>query len=120
MGGDRYNLKGIGTLKLRRLGDRRTGHAGQLVVHAEVVLEGDRGEGLVFLFDLDALFGLHCLVKTLRPAPPLKNATGELVDDLHFAVLEDVVLVPLVEFLGPQRRLELVDQVLLNRVVEVL
>jgi hypothetical protein len=34
---------------------------------------------------------------------PLEDAAGELVDDLHLAVLDDVVLVPLVELLGLQR-----------------
>ena len=94
-------------------------HAGELVVHAEVVLEGDRGEGLVLLLDLHALLGLDRLVEALGPAPALEDAAGELVDDLHLAVADDVVLVPLEQLLGPQRGLELVDEVLGHAVVEV-
>ena len=95
--------------------DGRAGHAGELVVHAEVVLEGDRGEGLVLLLDLHALLGLDRLVEALGPAAALEDAAGELVDDLHLAVLDDVVLVALEQLLGPQRGLELVDEVLVRR-----
>ena len=56
----------------------------------------------------------------LAPAAPLEDAAGELVDDLHLAVLDDVVLVLLVQLLGLQGDLHLVDEVLLHLVVEVL
>ena len=42
--------------ELFRFGFGRTGHAGELLVHAEVVLEGDRGERLVFLLDATPSF----------------------------------------------------------------
>ena len=54
------------------------------------------------------------------PAPALEDAAGELVDDLHLAALDDVVLVALVQLLGLQRHRELVHEVLLHLVVEVL
>ena len=100
--------------ELGGLGLGRAGHAGELVVHAEVVLQGDRGEGLVLLLDLHALLGLDRLVQALGPAPALEDAAGELVDDLHLAVLDDVVLVALVQLLGLERGLELVDEVRLT------
>ena len=40
------------------LGDGGTGHAGKLIVEAEVILQGDRGERLVLLAHEHALFGL--------------------------------------------------------------
>jgi hypothetical protein len=120
VGGDRDDLDVVGVGELAGLRDGRAGHAGQLVVEAEVVLERDRGEGLVLLFDLHALFGLDGLVEPLAPAPALEDATGELVDDLDLAVGHDVVDVVLEQLLGPQRRLELVDEVLVDVVVEVL
>ena len=43
----------VDLVELLRLGHGRAGHAGQLVVEAEVVLEGDRGERLVLALDLD-------------------------------------------------------------------
>ena len=89
--------------ELGGLGERRAGHARELVVHAEVVLEGDRRERLVLLLDAHALLGLDGLVQALRPAAALEDAAGELVDDLDLAVDDRVVDVALVERLGLQR-----------------
>ena len=69
---------------------------------------------------LHALLGLDRLVQTLAPAAALEDATGELVDDLHLAVLDDVVDVALEELLAAQRLLELVHVVLVDVLVEVL
>ena len=52
--------------ELLRLGQRRAGHAGELFVEAEVVLQGDRRQGLVLLADAHPLLGLDRLVQ----APP--------------------------------------------------
>ena len=106
--------------ELVRLGERRAGHAGELVVHAEVVLERDRRERLVLLADADALLGLDRLVQALGPAPALEDAAGELVDDHHLAVDHGVVLVALVERLGLQRLDQVVDEVAVLGEVEVL
>ena len=103
VGRDRHDAELVGVHQLGGLGGGRAGHPGELVVHAEVVLQRDRREGLVLLLDLHAFLGLHRLVDALAPAPTLEDAAGELVDDLHLAVLDDVVLVPLVELLGLQR-----------------
>ena len=74
----------------------------------------------MLLADGDALLGLDRLVEALRPAPALHDAAGELVDDLHLAVLDDVVDVALVERLGLQRLDQVVDELRVPRVVEVL
>ena len=50
-------------------GRGRAGHAGELLVEAEVVLEGDRGQRLVLGLDLDVLLGLERLVQAFRIAP---------------------------------------------------
>ena len=92
---------------------------GELVVHAEVVLQRDRGERLVLLLDPDALLRLDRLVQALRPAPALEDAAGELVDDLHLAVDDRVVDVALVQRLGLQRLDEVVDEVAVLGAVEV-
>ena len=56
------------------LGGRRARHARELLVHAEVVLEGDRREGLVLLADPQPLLGLERLVEALGVAAPLEHA----------------------------------------------
>ena len=105
--------------ELRRLGQRRAGHPAELVVEAEVVLEGDRRERLVLLADRDALLGLDRLVEALRPAPALEDAAGELVDDLHLAVDDRVVVVALEQRLGLKRLDEVVDEGAVLAEVEV-
>ena len=105
--------------ELGRLGERRARHAGQLVVHAEVVLERDRRERLVLLADAHALLRLDRLVQALRPAAAVEDAAGELVDDLHLAVDHRVVDVALVQRLGLQRLDQVVDQRAVLGLVEV-
>ena len=97
VGRNRNNRKIVCAHQFGGFGLRGTGHAGQLVVHAEVVLQRDGGKRLVFFFDLDALFGLDRLVDALAPAPTFKNATGEFVDNFDLAIGDDVVLVTLVQ-----------------------
>ncbi len=72
--------------ELFRFGVSGAGHAGQLLVLAEVVLEGDRGERLVLALDLHLLLGFHRLVQAVAPAPAGHQAPGEFVDDDDFAV----------------------------------
>ena len=105
--------------ELLLLGLRGTGHAAELLVEAEVVLERDRREGDVLLLDLDALLRLDRLVQALAPAAALHDAARVLVDDLHLAVLDHVVDVALVERLRLQRLAEVVDELDVARVVEV-
>ena len=103
-------LEPIDLLELVRLGVCRARHAGQLAVHAEVVLEGDRRVRLVLRLDLDALFRLDGLVQALGPAATGHQAAGELVDDDHLAVLHDVLLVAMEQGVGAQRRVQVVHQ----------
>ncbi len=105
--------------ELGRLGQRRAGHARELVVEAEVVLVGDRRERLVLLLDPHALLRLDRLVQPLRPAPAVEDAPGELVDDLDLAVDHRVVDVALVQRLRAQRLDQVVDEVAVLGAVEV-
>src|SRR5918992_5327801 len=119
VGRDVDDLELVDLHELGGLGQGRAGHARELVVPAEVVLVGDRGDRLVLLLDRHALLGLDGLVEALGPAPALQDATGELVDDLHLAVDHRVVDVLLVERLRLQRLLEVVHEVAVLGAVEV-
>ena len=72
----------------------------QFLVHAEVVLEGDGGQGLVLALDFDVFLGFDGLMQAIRPAAAGHEASRELVDDDDFAVLDDVLDVALVEGVG--------------------
>ncbi len=90
------------------LGFSRAGHAGEFVIHTEIILEGDRGQGLSLGLDADSLLGLDRLVETIGVAPSRQDAAGEFIDDHHLAVLQHVLDVLFVERVSAQ---ELVDSV---------
>jgi hypothetical protein len=86
VGGNHRHIEVVDLLEFGRFGFRRAGHAGQLLVHAEIILEGDGGERLVFALDLDAFLGFHGLVQTVAPAAARHQAAGEFVDDDDFGL----------------------------------
>ena len=70
---DRFEV--VDLLELEGLGVGRAGHAGELAVHPEIVLEGDRRQRLVLALDRHAFLGLHRLVQAVGPAPAGHQAT---------------------------------------------
>ena len=120
VGGDGQDLELVDLVELGGLGLRRARHAGELLVHAEVVLEGDGGEGLVLALDLHLLLGLHRLVQAVRPAPARHEAARELVDDDDLAVVHHVVHVALEQRVRAQPLVHVVEDVHVGRVPEVL
>ena len=74
---------------------------------------------MLFL-DRHVLLGLDGLVEPFRPAAPFHDPPGELVDDLHLAVLDDVVDVALEERLRLERLMDVVHELDVVRGVEVL
>jgi hypothetical protein len=93
----------VNLVEFRGFGFRRAGHAGQLLIHAEIILERDGGERLILALDLHVLLGFDRLVQAVGPAPARHQAAGEFVDDQHFAVFDhvlDVFLIKRVRFDG--------------------
>ena len=111
------DLETVDLVKLGFLRLRRPGHAGQLVVHAEVVLDRDRSERLRLLADDRAFLRLDRLMEPVAPPASLHLPPGELVDDDHVAVLDHVLHVLLVQRM---RLHELVDHVNLLGLFRVL
>ena len=95
--------------KFFRFGFRSTGHAGKLLVHAEIILEGDRRERLVFLLDAESLFGFDSLMKTITPAASRHQAAGELIDNDDLAFLHDILDIALVQRVRAQRLVDVVQ-----------
>ena len=120
VGRDHHHVQIIDPRELFRLGVRGSGHAGKFGVHAEVVLDGDGGQRLVLLLDLDLLLGLHRLVQPVAPAASGHQAAGKLVHDDDLVILQHVVHIPLVQGVGPQTLLNVVHEVDVGRLVEVL
>ena len=118
--GNDDDVEEVDAPELLRLGLGGTGHPGKLVVHAEVVLEGDGGHGDILAPDADPFFRLDGLMQSLRIPAPDHHAAGELVDDDHLAVADDVVLVPLERGVSLERLFEVVRQLDMPLVVDAL
>ena len=116
VGRDLDDVEVVDCAELLLLGQRRAGHAGELFVEAEVVLERDGGERFALARDGDALLGLDGLVQPLAVAAAEHEAARELVDNDDLAVLDDVVDVALHDAVRFER---LVDVVRDGRVLGV-
>ena len=97
VGGDDDDFELVDLFELGGFGFRRAGHAAQLLIEAEVILEGDGGQRLVFLADAHAFLGFDGLVQPVAPAASRHQAAGEGVHDDDFAVFHHIVHVALVE-----------------------
>src|SRR5437870_3442810 len=71
---DDRDLEFIDLIKLGLFRLRRAGHAGQFLVHAEVVLDGDRRHRLRLALHADAFLGFDRLMQPLRPPAPRHRA----------------------------------------------
>ena len=98
--GDLHDVEVVDGHELLFLGKRCAGHAGELPVQAEVVLEGDGGEGLVLPLDLHMLLGLDGLVQALGVPAAQHQAAGVLVHDDDLVVLHHIVDVPAHDAVG--------------------
>ena len=108
VGRNRDDVELVDLPELAGLGHGRAGHAADLVVQLEEVLQRDRGQRLRLFLDLHPFLGLDRLVQAVAPLPALHFAAGELIDDDDRVVLDDVLHVALVEVMGLER---VVDQV---------
>ncbi len=97
---DGHDVELVYIPQLSGLGLGRTGHAGKLVIHSEVVLQGDGGEGLRGSLNLHSLFGLYGLVESVGVAPALHDASGLFVDDLDLVVVDHIFHILLKEGVG--------------------
>ena len=110
MGGNNDDVEAVDLAELEGLGVRGAGHARELSVEAEVVLEGGGGEGLGLVLDGHAFLGLDGLVETLGPAPPGHRAAGVLVHDDDLAVGDHVVDIATEQRVRLQGRLYVVQE----------
>ena len=116
---DRHDAELVGRHELGGLGLGRAGHAGELLVEAEVVLQRHGGEGLVLGLDRHGLLRLDRLVDALVVAAADQDAAGVLVDDHDLVVHHDVVGVALEQRERLDRVVEERDERRVRRLVEV-
>ena len=120
VGRDHDHFQAVDLLKLVGFGIRGTGHSRELVVETEIVLEGDRSDGLVFFLDSHPFLGLDRLVQAVRPAPARHGSPGEFVDDYDFAVIDDVLHFLVEQGVRAQRGVQVVHEPDIARVIKAL
>ena len=120
IGGDDHHLQTVDLLELRRFRVGGAGHAGELFIQAEIILEGDGRQGLILVLNLHPFLGFDRLVQALGPAPAGHGAAGELVHDHYLTVLDDVIHVLLKQHAGTQGGVEMMHQGEVGGVVEAL
>ena len=117
VGRNLYHVELIDVPELTGLGAGSTCHTRKLVVHTEVVLQGDGGKGLCGSLYLDMLLGLDSLVQAVAPASAFHDTACLLVDNLHLAVHHDVFVVLVEHGVGLQELLQGVHALALYAVV---
>ena len=115
---DDRQLIDLKELILFRLG--RSRHSGELRVHAEIILEGDRRQRLGLALDLHALLRLDGLMEPVRVAAAIHQTARELIDNNDFLALYHIIAIPVHDRLRPERRREAVRILDVLRRVKIL
>ena len=102
IGRNDYNGQVVNLYKFLLLSLSSTGHTSQLLVHTEVVLEGDGCQSLAFALHLNALFSLDGLVQALGETTTKHQTAGELVNDDNLTILHHVIPVTMHQGLSLQ------------------
>ncbi|MNG91398.1 hypothetical protein D3C79_503070 [compost metagenome] len=115
-----HHVQAVDRLELERFGVGGTGHAGQLVVQAEVVLEGGRSQGLALGLDVQVLFGFDGLVQALGQATARHGTAGVFVDQQNLTVLDDVLDVAVEQLVCTKTGVDVCQQAQVVRGVQAL
>ena len=116
---NRHHINLVNLVQLRSLSLCSTRHAGKLVVQTEVVLQRDRSQRLVLIFDLDVFLRLDRLVHALVITTPRKDTARKGVHDHDLTLTDDVVLIALKQLLRLQRVIQVAHQLRVLRGVQV-
>ena len=91
VGRNHDNIQAVDLLEFLffRLG--RTGHAGQLFVHTEIILECDGSQRLAFTLHHHAFLGFNGLVQAFGIPAPVHETSGKFVDDDDLSVFHHII-----------------------------
>ena len=103
-----------------RLGIGRTGHPRQFCIHTEIILKGNRCQGLIFLFDLDPLLRLEGLMETVAVTPSRHDPAGKFIHDDDLSLLDEVVDIALEEGMGAEGLVDMVEEIDVLGFIEIL
>ena len=106
---DHVDVEFVDVVELGGFGFRGAGHAGELLIEPEIILDRDRRERLRLAIDLHAFLRFHRLVQAIAPAAARHFAAGVFVDNDDLVFLDDVLHVFLEEAVGAQQLRDVVN-----------
>ncbi len=118
VGRDDHHRQVVDLHELEGFGVGGAGHSRELLVQAEVVLEGGRGQRLALGLDRQPLLRLDGLVQAFGQATPGHGAAGVLVDQQHLVVLHDVFDVAMEQLVRTQAGVDVGQQPQVVRRIE--
>ena len=119
MGRNNNDVKSVDLAEFLLFRFGRAGHAGQLIVHPEIVLKRNRGQGLTFPLNFDAFLCFNRLVQSVGITASKHQPSGEFVDDDDFAVFYHIVLVAMHQGMRPQRLIKVMGKFHIFIVVKI-
>ena len=93
VGRNLYHVELVDIPELSSLSTCSTGHTSELVIHTEVVLQGNGSIGLSSILHLYMLLSLDSLVETIAPTASFHDTSSLLIDNLHLSVHYDVLVI---------------------------
>lgn len=97
-----YGIQFIDRVEFKGFGIGCIGYFCQFFVQMEVVLEGDRGQSLVFVLDFYVFFGFNGLVQIIGLVVVLYCMVSVFIDDDNFVIFDNVVNVVGEQCMGVQ------------------
>ena len=116
VGGNHHHIQLVDIPQFLGFRFGRTGHTGQLVVHAEIVLQGHGGVSLRSRFHLNVFLGFDGLVQSVAVTAAFEDTTGLFIHDFHLVVLDDIIHVAFEDRVGFKQLAHGVDAVALGSV----
>ena len=103
VGRNHHHIQFVDVPKFAGFGFCCTGHTRQLVVHTEIILQGDGGEGLGGRFHFHSFLGFDSLMQTIRVTTTFHDTAGLFVHNLHLVVNHYIFVVAIEEAVSLQQ-----------------
>ena len=94
-------------------------HTCKFIIHSEIILKSNRGEGLVFVFYFYIFFSLKRLVQTLAVSTARHQTAGKFIDNYNSTVLYNIINIPFEKSMCFQRLIDVVEKFDIFRIKQV-
>ena len=87
-----------------------TGHTCQFGIKAEIVLESDGSQGLVFRLNTHPFLRFNGLMQAIGLTPAFHHTAGKLINDDNLVVFDNIVNIANVHLMSTQRLVYVMNQ----------